>query len=189
MTAKEFYEPLYKLLENVTPLKKDCGVLCDGICCKDGEEESGMLLFPGEEQLFSDCGFAKVLESSCEYGETGTAKLLICKGECDRTKRPLMAKAAAKYADKLIVTSDNPRDEEPDAIIADGLEGLAESGVPYEAVTDRREAIFHAVKTAQKGDVIVLAGKGHEDYQIFENNRTVHFDEREIVADALNTLA
>lgn len=89
MTAKEFYEPLYKLLENVTPLKKDCGALCDGICCKDGEEESGMLLFPGEEQLFSDCDFAKVLESSCEYGETGTAKLLICSGECDRTKRPL----------------------------------------------------------------------------------------------------
>ena len=59
----------------------------------------------------------------------------------------------------------------------------------YEIVTDRRDAIFHAVQTAQAGDVIVLAGKGHEDYQIFENNRHTHFDEREIVAEALNVLA
>ncbi len=130
-----------------------------------------------------------ILENVKLYTEGRLICLFGCGGNRDRTKRPLMAKAAAKYADKLIITSDNPRDEEPDAIIADVLEGLAESGVPYEAVTDRREAIFHAVKTAQKGDVIVLAGKGHEDYQIFENNRTVHFDEREIVADALNTLA
>ena len=89
MTAKEFYEPLYRLLDDVTPLKKDCGVLCGGICCKDGEEESGMLLFPGEEQMFSDCDFAEVVDSNCEYGKTGTAELLLCKGKCDRTKRPL----------------------------------------------------------------------------------------------------
>ncbi len=100
-----------------------------------------------------------------------------------------MAQAAAKFADKLIVTSDNPRDEDPDAIIADVVAGLADSAVPYEIVTDRRDAIFHAVQTAQARDVIVLAGKGHEDYQIFENNRHTHFDEREIVADALKTLA
>jgi len=100
-----------------------------------------------------------------------------------------MAQAAAKFADRLIVTSDNPRDEEPDAIIADILEGLAGSAIPVDTVADRRDAIFHAVRTAQTGDVIVLAGKGHEDYQIFENNRTVHFDEREIVAEALAALA
>ncbi len=112
-----------------------------------------------------------------------------CGGNRDKTKRPLMAQAAAKFADRLIVTSDNPRDEEPDAIIADILEGLAGSAIPVDTVADRRDAIFHAVRTAQTGDVIVLAGKGHEDYQIFENNRTVHFDEREIVAEALAALA
>lgn len=89
MRAKEFYQPLYKLLENVTPLKKDCGVLCDGICCKDGDEESGMLLFPHEEELFENCDFGKIITSNCEYGETATAYLFICKGECDRKKRPL----------------------------------------------------------------------------------------------------
>lgn len=89
MTAQKFYEPLYELLDSVTPLKKDCGVLCGGICCKDGDEEAGMLLFPGEEALFADVDFAKVVPSNCEYGETGVAKLLLCKGQCDRSKRPL----------------------------------------------------------------------------------------------------
>ena len=70
-----------------------------------------------------------------------------------------MAQAAAKFADKLIVTSDNPRDEDPEAIIADILAGLNGTEVPYDVVTDRREAIAHALKTAQKDDVIVLAGK------------------------------
>ncbi|MBQ8927116.1 MAG: UDP-N-acetylmuramoyl-L-alanyl-D-glutamate--2,6-diaminopimelate ligase [Oscillospiraceae bacterium] len=108
-----------------------------------------------------------------------------CGGDRDAAKRPLMAQAAAKYADRLIVTSDNPRSEDPAAIIADILVGLEDSPVDREVVTDRRQAIFHAVETAGTGDVIVLAGKGHEDYQIFEENRRIHFDEREIVAEAL----
>jgi len=65
---------------------------------------------------------------------------------------------------------------------------LQGSGVPYDVVIDRREAIAHALKIAKGGDVIVLAGKGHEDYQIFENNRHIHFDEREVVAEALKNL-
>ena len=100
-----------------------------------------------------------------------------------------MAQAAAKFADKLIVTSDNPRDEDPEAIIADILAGLNGTEVPYDVVTDRREAIAHALKTAQKDDVIVLAGKGHEDYQIFAGNVHTHFDEREVVAEELAKLA
>ncbi len=84
-----------------------------------------------------------------------------CGGNRDKTKRPLMAKAAAKFADRLIVTSDNPRNEDPQEIIADVLAGLAETDIPRDVVVDRREAIFHAVQTAQAGDVIVLAGKGH----------------------------
>jgi hypothetical protein len=89
MTAKAFYEPLYKMLYDVTPLKKDCGVLCDAACCKDGEEEAGMLLFPGEEQLLSDADFAKIEDSNCEFGKTGVAKLFVCNGVCDRHLRPL----------------------------------------------------------------------------------------------------
>ena len=112
-----------------------------------------------------------------------------CGGNRDAAKRPLMARAAAKYADRLIITSDNPRNEDPEAIIRDILAGLEGDATEREVVTDRKEAIYHAVHTAQPGDVIVLAGKGHEDYQIFENDRRIHFDEREIVAGALDAMA
>ncbi len=153
----------------VIPTGRDFSVICDYAHTPDAIEN--------------------ILENVKLYTEGRLICLFGCGGNRDKTKRPLMAQAAAKYADHLIVTSDNPRDEDPDAIIADVLAGLADSEVSRDVVTDRRDAIFHAVKTAQAGDVIVLAGKGHEDYQIFENNRTVHFDEREIVADALHALA
>ncbi len=99
-----------------------------------------------------------------------------------------MAKAAAAYADKLIVTSDNPRNEDPEAIISEILTGLEGTSTPYDVVVDRREAIYHALKIAQKGDIIVLAGKGHEDYQILGGMEHIHFDEREIVAEGLKLL-
>lgn len=107
-----------------------------------------------------------------------------CGGDRDRTKRPLMAQAAEKYSDLLVVTSDNPRNEDPDAIIDEitaGLSGLK----PYIRITDRRAAIKRAIAIAEKGDTIVLAGKGHEDYQILANNVHIHFDEREIVAEIM----
>ena len=99
-----------------------------------------------------------------------------------------MAKAAAKYADKLIITSDNPRNEDPEAIIKDILTGIEDSPVNYDVVADRREAIYHALKIAEKGDIIVLAGKGHEDYQILAGMEHIHFDEREVVAEGLRLL-
>ena len=98
-----------------------------------------------------------------------------------------MAHSAEKYADYLIVTSDNPRNENPDDIIKDILTGL-EGSKPCDIVSDRRQAIYHALEIAQKGDVIVLAGKGHEDYQILADNVHIHFDEREVVADGLKLL-
>ncbi|MEE5993115.1 MAG: UDP-N-acetylmuramoyl-L-alanyl-D-glutamate--2,6-diaminopimelate ligase [Oscillospiraceae bacterium] len=129
-----------------------------------------------------------ILENVKLYTEGDLICLFGCGGNRDKTKRPLMAKAAAKFADRLIVTSDNPRDEDPRAIIDDILEGLQGSGVSYDVVVDRKEAIAHALQIAKGGDVIVLAGKGHEDYQIFENHRHIHFDEREVVAEALKNL-
>ena len=96
-----------------------------------------------------------------------------------------MAKAAAENADFLIVTSDNPRNEDPEDIIRDILTGLEGSSTPYIKITDRREAIHWAVKNAEKDDIIVLAGKGHEDYQILAGGVKIHFDEREVVAEAL----
>jgi len=129
-----------------------------------------------------------ILRSVKEYTEGRLICLFGCGGNRDAAKRPKMAKAAASYADRLIVTSDNPRNEDPELIIKDILAGLENSTVPYDVVTDRREAIYHALKNAEKGDIIVLAGKGHEDYQILAGMEHIHFDEREIVAEGLKLL-
>ena len=124
--------------------------------------------------------------SAIKAGAEGKVKCLFgCGGNRDRTKRAPMAAAAADHADFLIVTSDNPRNEDPDDIINDVLEGLKGKDTPYIRITDRREAIHWAIKNAEKDDVIVLAGKGHEDYQILAGGVKIHFDEREVVAEAL----
>ena len=129
-----------------------------------------------------------ILRSVKEYTENDLICLFGCGGNRDAAKRPKMAKAAAKYADKLIITSDNPRNEDPETIINDILAGLEGQQVNYDVVIDRREAIYHALKIAEKGDIIVLAGKGHEDYQILAGMEHIHFDEREVVADGLKLL-
>ena len=129
-----------------------------------------------------------ILRSVKEYTEGRLICLFGCGGNRDAAKRPKMAKAAALYADRLVVTSDNPRNEDPEAIIKDILVGLEGTDVPYDVVVDRREAIYHALKIAQKGDIIVLAGKGHEDYQVLAGMKKIHFDEREIVAEGLKLL-
>ncbi len=110
-----------------------------------------------------------------------------CGGDRDKTKRPKMGAAAAALSDYLVVTSDNPRTEEPGAIIADILTGLKETQTPYTVIPNRIEAIHWAVAHAQPGDIVLLAGKGHETYQVLKDG-IIHLDEREVVADALREL-
>ena len=110
-----------------------------------------------------------------------------CGGDRDKTKRPIMGSIAEHFADFVIVTSDNPRSEDPRAIIDDILEGMRDSRTPYKVIENRIEAIKYAVSIAQPGDIIVLAGKGHETYQILKNG-TIHLDEREVVAEALKSI-
>lgn len=129
-----------------------------------------------------------ILQSVKQYTEGRLICLFGCGGNRDAKKRPLMAKAAAKYADRLIITSDNPRDEIPEAIIDDILAGLKDRRIPFDVVVDRTEAIYHSLKIARKGDIIVLAGKGHEDYQVLPGNEHIHFDEREIVSEGLKLI-
>jgi UDP-N-acetylmuramoyl-L-alanyl-D-glutamate--2,6-diaminopimelate ligase len=105
-------------------------------------------------------------------------------GDRDRGKRPLMGSAAANGADIAIVTSDNPRSEDPAAIIADIVEG-AMSGPGLVEISDRRAAIAHALETAQTGDVVVIAGKGHEQGQEFENGRKLPFDDSAVAKELL----
>ncbi|MGE0404822.1 MAG: UDP-N-acetylmuramoyl-L-alanyl-D-glutamate--2,6-diaminopimelate ligase [Candidatus Korobacteraceae bacterium] len=107
-----------------------------------------------------------------------------CGGDRDRSKRPLMAKAAGEGSDFVILTSDNPRSEDPQAIIADALPGLKQTGVPYTVELDRRKAIALAVEAAQPGDIVLLAGKGHEKVQITRNG-VVPFDDIQVAAEAL----
>ena len=107
-----------------------------------------------------------------------------CGGDRDRGKRPIMGAIAAKNADLVIVTSDNPRTEDPMDIIREILPGTREGPAPCKMICDRPEAIRWAIDNAQPGDVILLAGKGHEDYQVIGHEKH-HMDEREIVADWL----
>lgn len=109
-------------------------------------------------------------------------------GNRDKGKRPIMAREAALRSDRLILTSDNPRDEEPEAIIADMREGLdARALASTLCITDRREAIRTAVSLARSGDVVLVAGKGHEDYQEIRGVKH-HFDDREVVQEALSQI-
>jgi UDP-N-acetylmuramoyl-L-alanyl-D-glutamate--2,6-diaminopimelate ligase len=103
-------------------------------------------------------------------------------GDRDRGKRPLMGAAAQRLADRVLVTSDNPRNEAPEAIIDQVMEG---AGPDAEREVDRRRAIARAVETAERGDVIVIAGKGHEQGQEFENGRKEPFDDVAVARDAL----
>jgi UDP-N-acetylmuramoyl-L-alanyl-D-glutamate--2,6-diaminopimelate ligase len=107
-----------------------------------------------------------------------------CGGDRDRGKRPQMGEIAARLADHTIVTSDNPRSEDPEAIVAEILAGIADPA-HTEAIVDRRGAIERAVRLAGSGDVVVVAGKGHEQGQEFEGGRKTAFDDATVAREAL----
>jgi UDP-N-acetylmuramoyl-L-alanyl-D-glutamate--2,6-diaminopimelate ligase len=110
-----------------------------------------------------------------------------CGGDRDKSKRAPMGKVAGKYSDLVIVTSDNPRTEDPLQIIAQIETGLKETNSPYLVISDRRESIHQAIRKAKAGDVVLIAGKGHETYQIIGNDK-FHFDDRQIAREAIEKL-
>ncbi|MEI7635020.1 MAG: UDP-N-acetylmuramoyl-L-alanyl-D-glutamate--2,6-diaminopimelate ligase [bacterium] len=113
-----------------------------------------------------------------------------CGGDRDPFKRPLMGRIVGDLSDHVILTNDNPRTEDPEAIAAMALEGLRQSKAPaseIEVILDRRAAIGHAAELARKGDFVMIAGKGHEDYQILKTE-TIHFDDRETAREWLISL-
>lgn len=101
-----------------------------------------------------------------------------CGGDRDRKKRPLMGKVAAELSDFVFITSDNPRSEDPALIIKEVVAGINPHFTAYEAVVDRGMAIQKAIQTARPNDIVLIAGKGHEDYQV-NKNETIHFSDRE----------
>lgn len=121
------------------------------------------------------------------YATARVISLFGCGGDRDKTKRPIMGEISGKYADFTVITSDNPRTEEPSAIISDIEEGIKKTKAAYITIVDRREAIKYAIENAKPKDIIVLAGKGHETY-IMLNDKTIHFDEREVVREILDEM-
>ena len=130
-------------------------------------------------------GLYNILSTVQGFAEGRVIAVFGCGGDRDRGKRPKMGKIAAENADFLVITSDNPRTEEPQAIIDEILTGLAGQKTPHVVLPDRTEAIRYALAHAGAGDVIVLAGKGHETYQILKEGK-IHYDEREIIAQILS---
>ena len=128
-----------------------------------------------------------VLRTVRGFARGRVVTLFGCGGNRDKAKRPIMGEIAGRYSDFLIVTSDNPRNEEPMSIIESVVEGVNKSGCPHVVIEDRREAIKYALENAKEKDVIVLAGKGHENYQEIGGGKR-HFDEKEIVAELLEEL-
>ena len=128
-------------------------------------------------------GLENVLKTANEFAKGRVIAVFGCGGDRDKTKRPIMGEIGGRLAGYCILTSDNPRTEDPASIIDDVEVGTKKTGCPYEKVTDRGEAIRRAAEMAEAGDVILIAGKGHENYQIFAKE-TIHFDDMEEVKKA-----
>nr|WP_320145608.1 UDP-N-acetylmuramoyl-L-alanyl-D-glutamate--2,6-diaminopimelate ligase [uncultured Anaeromusa sp.] len=132
-------------------------------------------------------GLENILRTAREMKPSRVVTVFGCGGDRDRTKRPLMGALAARYSDVVIATSDNPRSEEPESILNEIEAGILRElrpEVQYEKIVDRRQGIGRALELAQAGDIILVAGKGHENYQILKD-KTIHFDDKEIIQEWL----
>ena len=132
----------------------------------------------------TDDALRNVIAVARELSPRRVITLFGCGGDRDRSKRPLMGMAAAEGSDFVVLTSDNPRSEDPLAIMNDALVGLRRYDVPHLIEPDRATAIHAAISEARAGDIVILAGKGHETYQVFKD-RTIHFDDREVAREVL----
>jgi len=135
----------------------------------------------------TDDALRNVISVARELRPKRVITLFGCGGDRDRTKRPLMAQAAAQLSDYVVLTSDNPRSEDPLNIMNDALVGLRRFDTPHTIEPDRAKAIRAALQEARAGDIVILAGKGHETYQVLRD-RVIHFDDREVARDVLREL-
>ncbi len=129
-------------------------------------------------------GLENIISTVREFAQGRVITLFGCGGDRDNTKRPIMGEIAGKLSDFCIITSDNPRTEEPMPIIRQIEEGMKKTDCEYITIENRREAIGYALKIGKSGDCIILAGKGHETYQIIGKEKR-HFDEREVIKELL----
>ena len=148
--------------------------------------DQGQSFLVAVDYAHTDDALRNAIQTARSLSKAKVITLFGCGGDRDRTKRPLMGMAAAELSDFVVLTSDNPRSEDPLAIINDALVGLGRFDTPYVAEPDRAKAIQIAMERAQPGDVVLLAGKGHETYQILKD-RTIHFDDRETAREILRS--
>jgi UDP-N-acetylmuramoyl-L-alanyl-D-glutamate--2,6-diaminopimelate ligase len=127
-------------------------------------------------------GLENILKTAREFTKGKLICVFGCGGDRDKAKRAIMGKIGSELSDMSVITSDNPRTEEPLKIINDIVKGIEKCN--YEIIENRRAAIKRAIEIASEGDVIVIAGKGHEDYQVLKD-KTIHFDEREVVSEII----
>jgi UDP-N-acetylmuramoyl-L-alanyl-D-glutamate--2,6-diaminopimelate ligase len=132
----------------------------------------------------SDDALLNVLRTAREVTKGRIITVFGCGGDRDASKRAPMGEAAGSLSDVVILTSDNPRTEDPNQILADAEVGIQKTGKPYEKIADRREAIHRAIAQARIDDLVLIAGKGHEDYQII-GREVFHFDDKEVASEAL----
>ncbi|HZH34594.1 MAG TPA: UDP-N-acetylmuramoyl-L-alanyl-D-glutamate--2,6-diaminopimelate ligase [Pyrinomonadaceae bacterium] len=136
----------------------------------------------------TDDALLNVLKTARELDAKRVITVFGCGGDRDRSKRAPMGEIAGEWSDLAILTSDNPRTEDPLQILSEIEIGLEKTNCPYLKISDRREAIYEAIKQARTGDVVLIAGKGHETYQIIGADK-FHFDDREIALEALQFVA
>jgi len=132
----------------------------------------------------TDDALLNTLKTARELTEGRIITVFGCGGDRDRSKRRPMGEIAGKYSDLVIATSDNPRNEDPLKIISEITSGISDTNTPFQVVPDRREAIQRAILGAKTGDVVIIAGKGHETYQIIGQDK-FHFDDQKVAAEAL----
>ena len=132
----------------------------------------------------SDDALLNVLRTAREVTKGKIITVFGCGGDRDGSKRAPMGEAAGSLSDVVILTSDNPRTEDPEKILADAEVGIQKTGKPYRKIADRREAIHQAISEARTNDLVLIAGKGHEDYQIV-GREVFHFDDKEVAREAL----
>ena len=132
----------------------------------------------------SDDALLNVLRTARQVVQGKIITVFGCGGDRDRSKRAPMGEAAGILSDVVILTSDNPRTEDPEQILCDAEEGIQKTGKPYRKIADRTDAINQAISEARSGDLVLIAGKGHEDYQII-GREVFHFDDKEVARNAL----
>lgn len=129
-------------------------------------------------------GLENIIKAVKEFTKGRVITVFGCGGDRDKTKRPIMGKIVAELSDLPVITSDNPRSEDPETILKEVEAGVKAVTDKYEMLVDRKEAIRKAIGIAQEGDSVIIAGKGHENYQILKD-KTIHFDDGEVAAEIL----